>query len=241
MTDKKNMDFGRCAFQSFSLVALLILWPGQGVLAAVDSTPRISLQAASDSLYHGLSETGGRSVYGMNIEANLSNALYVGVQAHDANPIRARQRHRSVLGYIGIDQKILQKINLGARYTRRAFPGDVREWDYSEYSAQLWLDSGWRIGIDYAPDYYRQNVRATISDIGYEYSLSERIYLRGNAGYAAFSATRDYSFAGVSVGVVYQTLNVELGYHWNDFTAPHRFGGPLTSPDLLLRLSYRLW
>ena len=123
-------------------------------------------EARSDWVYHGASETDNQPSLGINAEYDIGSVWFAGLELHDSNATSERQRHRGVMGYLGVALPVGERWHMTASVKRRTFPGSAKEWDYTEYDWRLSHASGLSVRLDYAPDYYAHDTESFGAEIG---------------------------------------------------------------------------
>lgn len=204
---------------------------------------RVVVQAASDWVYHGTTETFSQAALGANIEWQGRSAFFAGVEAHQGVTPATQQRHRAVMAYAGYSQRFSEHWHGSATFARRFFPGAFKEWNYNELKLELAHASGWSMKLDYAADYYDHDTTALVGEVGYRRAFGEQQYGFASGGAAQLGAERfsDYEFARLGAGWSKARVNVEVSYGWNSEDGRPQFGDErLRSAEFLMQLSYQV-
>lgn len=200
--------------------------------------------AASDWLYHGTTETDGRPVLGVNAEYNHRSGFFSGIQGHQARESGPRQRERALMGYAGVSLGVSEHLSATVSASRRYFLQASKGWDNVEYSAQFQHSNGLGLKIDYAPDYYEHNTRATAVEISYLHRFADVWYAQLELGRLNLSNPRwlDHNYGALRVGRTWRAWSIEATGHWNSRGSDQNFGQETYSdPGLALQINYRLW
>ncbi len=203
----------------------------------------VIINAASDWIYDGTTETQGEPSIGINAEWRLLQSLFLGFDAREADVRRNRQRQRSVGAYIGLDQTFGNDWYTSFSIQHREFPGSLAEWDFTEFIFQLAYQDNWLLSLDYSPDYYERDTEGYGGTLSYSHNFNRNTYWSAQVGSQQLSEQRftDYHYANIGIGYSASRLNVDLSYGWNSENGTILFGQqPLLSPQLLLQVSYRL-
>ncbi|MBL4851714.1 MAG: hypothetical protein JKY90_05465 [Gammaproteobacteria bacterium] len=224
------------------LWACLILSPQ---VIAYDGENELGLvvQAASDWVYDGTTETRGEPSIGINGEWRLQSSVFLGFEAHEARVVVEQQRQRSVALYAGVDHLLSKDWYSALSLQHRAFPGSVAEWDFTEIVLQFAYRDNWSFSFDYSPDYYERDTEAFGTELSYTNNISSRSYWSIQAGTQQLSESQlvDYHYARLGLGISTAALNFDLSYGWNSEDGTLLFGSePILSPELVLQLNYRL-
>lgn len=203
----------------------------------------VVVQAASDWIYDGTTETRGEPSIGINGEWRAQPALFLGFEAHEANVRADRQRQRSISAYIGIDQSLGENWYTALSLQHREFPGSIKEWDFTEVILQFAYLDNVSLSLDYSPNYYARGTKGFGGVLSYTRNISRRTYWSAEVGSQQLSESRfvDYEYARLALGLSTSKLNIDISYGWNSEDGNLLFGNePLLSPELLLQVSYRI-
>lgn len=215
--------------------------------AAYDAPGEFGLvvQAASDWIYDGTTETRGEPSIGINGEWRPQSVIFLGFEAHQAK-VAARtkqQGERSVAIYAGADHTFGKTWYTDLSLQHRAFPGAAIVWNFTEVALQLAYRDNWSLKLDYSPDYYKRNTTAFGTELAYTDNISSHSYWSLQVGMQELSEPQfiDYHYARFGVGISAALLNLDLSYGWNSEDESIRFGNQLiASPKFVLQLNYRL-
>ena len=244
-------------YNNFSrqFVRPFLLWPcfvaSSSVTAgpyAVDNDSNefgLVVQAVSDWIYDGTTETRSEPSVGINGELRLQPNVFFGFEAHDGSVEsgQRRERERSVAVYIGFDKTLGRDWYTALSLQHREFPGSNVEWDFTEATLQFAYRDNWSFTLDYSPDYYERDTSAFGSELSYTRNINSRSYWSLQAGTQQLSESQftDYHYARLGVGLSAASFNVDLSYGWNSEDGTLLFGAqPILSPKLVLQLIYRL-
>ncbi len=236
-------------YNNFSrqLARTYLLWSGlllsSYVVADGPEEFGLIVQATSDWVYDGTTETRGEPSIGINGEWRLQPAVFLGFEAHESSVAAEQQRERSVAIYTGVDRTLDKNWYTALSLQHREFPGSVTEWDFTEIALQLAYRDNWLIKFDYSPDYYARDTEAFGTELSYTDNISSRSYWSLQAGVQHTSESQfvDYHYARFGVGISTSALNIDLSYGWNSEDGTLLFGNDrLLSPKLVLQLNYRL-
>ena len=200
--------------------------------------------STSDSVYRGVSEVDGEPAIAASVTWQPRDAFFLGVSGRFADPPNARQRHNSIDAYLGTTKAINDQWLGTLSVLRREFPGSVKEWQYTEYNAELSHANGLRLNYAFAPDYYAHNTRASLVEIEKTTFLSEHWYTRFESGAVALSSDRfdDYQYVSAGFGYTQDRLSLDVSYVWNSQDGSVLFGpNAVESPGLVVGFSYRLF
>lgn len=218
------------------LFLFFIFTTGQYSVAHANERLSVYGLIANDWVYHGVSETAGSPNVGINIEYQASSIAILGLTANEANVQGVRQRHRNITPYIGAEFAIDDDWFGGVYIQARRFLDSAREWDFEEYSATLSHRNGISARLDYSPDYYSSNLRATTLAIKYQRPVFESFYMVAAVGHVELESDQDYQFGHVKLGTRYKRYSASIGYYHvsNDFFSSAI--GPVSSPGVVLEL-----
>jgi uncharacterized protein (TIGR02001 family) len=203
------------------------------------------VQAASDWIYDGTTETRSEPSIGINGEWRLQPTVFLGFEAHDARVAAKakRQGERSIAIYAGVDRSLGKGWYTDLSLQHREFPGAVNEWNFTEVALQFAYRDNWVFKFDYSPDYYQQDTKAFGTELAYTRNINSRSYWSLQTGVQKLSESRfvDYQYTQFGVGISAASLNLDLSYGWNSEDGSIRFGNQrILSPKLVLQLNYRL-
>lgn len=203
----------------------------------------VVVQAASDWVYHGNSETLGEPVVGINAEWQSSAHFFVGVEAHRARVPGDQHREGSVMLYVGTGRPFGDGWYGTISALQREYPGSAKEWDFAELDIELSHRSGWLFELDYSPDYYEHDTAAVHASVGFTGRIDDRRYWSARGGTVELSDDDviDHQYFRVGAGISRGSLNIDLSYGWNNGDQDSRFGKEsVTSPGLVLQIAYRV-
>lgn len=203
----------------------------------------VVVQAASDWVYHGASEVDGGDTLGLNVEWQINNLWFAGVEAHIADrQTPLRQRQRSIAAYVGRTAALSDSWVGSFALSHREFPGSSKEWDFTELHLSFTHDSGLQFVADISNDYYEHNTESLISELSYRRNLADRFYGFALGGRALFQEKHipEYSYFTLGAGFSSGAINAELSYTYNSEDDRDLGGELLDSPEFVLQLSYRL-
>lgn len=201
------------------------------------------VQAASDWVYDGTTETREEPSIGINGEWRIKPTVFLGFEAHEARTVAEQQRERSVAAYIGIDRIIGKDWYTALSLQHREFPGSELEWDFTELIFQVAYQENWSLKVDYSPDYYERDTAAYGAELDYVRNFNSRSYWSVQVGVQEQIESEfiDYEYARLAVGISTSSFNIDLSYGWNSEDGNILFGHEfIRSPELLLQLSYRI-
>jgi len=199
--------------------------------------------ASSDWWYHGTTETGGNPAIGLAIDWEISDRVFVGVEAHQAEVDSVSQRHRSVMVYAGSGLAVTDQWYLSGTVAHREFPGSATEWDFTEFTVALNYSGVWTFSLDYSPDYYEHNTQAWTTELGYRRDLGERFFAYASVGAVTLTSSRftDYRFGQLGGGVRWRRAVLDLSYRANSEGDSTSFGrADLSDPRVVAQLTWRL-
>ncbi len=224
--------------KSSVLLALLIAPP----CVVADDLEIVAL-ASSDWWYHGTTETGGNPAIGFALDWEISDRVFAGIEAHQAEVDGPAQRHRSFLFYAGTGAPLTDDWYLSGIVSHREFPGSGREWDSTEFSVALDHIKGWTVSLDYSPNYYEHKTQAWITELGYRRDLGERFFAYASIGAVTLTSSRftDYRFARVGGGVRWRRAVLDVSYRANSEGDSESFGAAaLSDPRVVGQLTWRI-
>ncbi len=226
-----------------------LLWLGlilSSHAVAYDGPSELGLvvQATSDWIYDGTTETRGEPSIGINGEWRLQPAIFLGFEAHEARVAAKRQRERSVAAYMGIDHTLGKDWYTALSLQHREFPGSGIAWGFTELALQFAYRDNWSFMLDYSPDYYSLDTEAFGAELSYTDTISSRSYWSVQTGAQEFLDAQfiDYHYARVGIGLSIAAFNIDLSYGWNseDGSLLPTRDQRILSPEFVLQLNYRL-
>lgn len=205
----------------------------------------VILQASSDWIYHGVSETNGEPTIGFNLDYQPLPHLFFGLEAHQGRVENLRQRQGSVMGYLGTGKTLFKNWYATLAIQHREFPGSTKEWDFTEFTNTFTHQSGFSTQVSYSPDYYEHDVEALHFQADYTHQTQSRWFWRVQAGATQFFSGGpgfvNYEHALVGIGTSVNRWNVTASYAWTSAGPDDDFGGaPIESPGLIVGFSYRV-
>ncbi|MEL7536530.1 MAG: hypothetical protein AAFZ58_02505 [Pseudomonadota bacterium] len=202
------------------------------------------IQASTDTIYHGTTETFGEPSIGINAQWQPDENLFVGIEAHTSQVDGVRQRHSSYGAYVGTAWELDDNWLVNVAVQHREFPGAPKEWASTELKAEITNKKGFALRLDYSPDYYSHDTEAFVAEIGQQRFVTDQAFYSWKAGAVHLSNDRffDYQFAEIGAGFAHRRYTVSLAYGWNSEDGRDLFGAePVRSPRLFAQLAYRLY
>ncbi len=232
----------RCILMPIYTVCLVLSQP----LAAYENVSGefgLVVQAVSNWVYDGTTETRDEPSIGINGEWRIKPTVFLGFEAHEASTVAEQQRERSIAAYIGIDRTLGKGWYTALSLQHREFPGSEIEWDFTELIFQVAYQKNWSLKLDYSPDYYERDTAAYGAELDYVRNFNSQSYWSVQVGVQeqVDSQFIDYEFVRFGIGLSTGSFNIDLSYGWNSEDGNVLFGNELIlSPELLLQLSYRI-
>jgi len=231
------------AFVVFGYLSIATFTASCGAPNSHAGEAEIVLQGASNWIYRGTTETGNNPAIGIAVDWQVSDRSFVGFEAHQAEVDGVSQRHRSFLVYAGTGLALNERWYASGVVSHREFPGSGREWDFTEFKAQLDHTAGWTLSVDFSPDYYEHNTRSVAAEVGFRRDVTKRVYAYASVGAIEFSESQfpDYRYGSIGAGIRIGQVVLDLGYHANSEGNDSTFGvAAFSNPRLIGQLSWRV-
>ncbi len=205
--------------------------------------PSVVLNLNSEPIYRGISESANKQSASLNIDLPLSTKWLVGIGASSVLSGSNKQRDRSITSHVGYNHEVGNKIVLGGALVHRAFPGSIKEWDYSEIQASLrWKDN---VGLTlvYSDNYYDHDTAALIAELDLFQPITASSYWLASLGSTQFdnAVISEYVYANLGLGWRKGPITAEVKYGYTARENVVLFGDVIESPKLLFSLTYFAW
>ena len=199
----------------------------------------VFVEASSDQIYHGLSESNGEPGASISVDLQLSEGWFAGGTVSEANVEGLRQRQRSHLLFVGTGFALNDQWYLSGAIKRRDFVNSQKDWNYTEWELRLAHRSGLLMHLDYADNYYDHRNEAIASQVSWLRDINSTYYWGLGVGYLTLSADVDHIFGHANLGLSKDNLNVDLKYHWHNRKGIVRFAERLEQADVVMQISYK--
>ncbi|MFK8020539.1 MAG: hypothetical protein AB8B86_12265 [Pseudomonadales bacterium] len=210
---------------------------------AASLVPSAVLSVQSEPIYRGISESLNNSAAAINIDLSLSSNWLAGIGASSALSSGTQQRDRSITSHISYNRELGDRVVLGGAIVHRAFPGSIKEWDFTEIQSSIRWDNSFAFTIAYSDNYYDHQTTALSTSLDWFRPLSARSYLTATVGSTYFDNTviSQYTYSNIGLGWRSGPITAELSYGYTSRNNTILFGEPIKSPELQLNLTYFAW
>lgn len=230
---------------SFILLASLLLSTSAVTTVQADlNNLSITLQAQKNRLYYGQSETANNPAISLYSRYELSRYLYSGIDFSDVKSDDQRQRQRNVNAFIAGDFPLTKKLNswyLGGSVRQRWFLNSGRPWDYQEWGAQLWHPYGFSFRAEYAPDFYALDTTALLVNSRITRPINNQLYWQADISRFSSGISEDIYFSQLLLGISTESVNTEIGWHYNPNLEEPVPGGESAHSQLTLQVSWQVF
>ena len=210
---------------------------------AANLVPSAVLNVESEPIYRGISESLNNRAAAINIDLSLSPNWLVGIGASSALSRGTQQRDRSITSHISYNRELGERVVLGGAIVHRAFPGSIKEWDFTEIQSSIRWDDTFTFTLAHSDNYYDHQTTALSASVDWFRPISARSYLTATLGSTRFDNTviSEYVFSNVGLGWRKGPVTAELSYGYTSRNNIILFGEAIKSPELQLNLTYFAW
>lgn len=214
-----------------------------GQAFALEFTPSAVLSLKTEPIYRGISESENNQAAALNVDLPLSENWMAGIGASSVLTGGDNQRDRSITSYFSYNNEINNTLVVGASLLHRAFPGSIKEWDYTELQTSVRWNDAVSVTLAYADNYYHHDTATITAGIDWFKPISARRYWSASLGTTKFdnAIISEYVYANLGVGWRKGPMTAEISYGYTTRHDVVLFGYVIESPELQLNLTYFAW
>lgn len=208
-----------------------------------ERVPSVVLSLNTEPIYRGISESASNQAAAFNVDLPLSKKWLVGVGAGSILSNGNNQRERSITSHIGYNHELSNRVVLGGAVVHRAFPGAIKEWDYTELQASVQWNDNMTVTMAYADNYYDHDTAALSVGLDWFKAINANSYWVATLGTTQFdnAVISEYMHGKLGVGWRKGSMTAEINYGYTSRQDVVLFGEVIESPEFQFSVTYFAW